>query len=59
MSPLAFAELNLRAAIMLQESFRDGTASEREDAARAVLQCRAEVAAARAALAMQPKAARS
>lgn len=55
MSPIAQAELNLRAALLLQEAFRDGTASEREDAAKCVLQARAELAAARAQLAMVGK----
>lgn len=59
MSPLAQAELNLRAALQLQQMVRDTDGSIREDAAKAVLEARAEVAAARAALAMQPKSVRS
>lgn len=59
MNALDKASLDLRAVLLLADSFRDGTASERKAAADAVLQARAALASERARLAMQPKGAAS
>lgn len=53
MTPITLAELNLAAAIQLAALCRDEHENVRAEAAKCVLRARADVAAARAAIAMR------